>query len=420
MRHAAAVATSLVALMSATGCNGQDIADVGAAESAGRGEPVEDRPPNARDQTPAFEGQTRAPGVTTEQALSVTTVADGLDHPWALQQLPNGNWLVTERPGNLLLISATGERLASISGLPDLHADGQGGLLDVAISPDFATDRLVYFSYAEPRDDGNGTAVARARLSDDGRSLGDLEVIFRALPSYSNSMHYGSRLVFDREGRLFVTLGERSDTQTRPQAQDLGSHLGKIIRIDADGSVPADNPFVDQDGARPEIWSLGHRNVQGAALNPETGELWAIEHGTRGGDEVNIVRAGLNYGWPVIAYGVEYRSGAINEGVTAREGMEQPIYYWDPVVAPGGVAFYEGDLFPEWRGNLFVSGLAGRHLARLVIEGDRVVGEERLLVDQTQRIRDVQVAADGSLWVVTDEDNGRLMRIAPANPAGSN
>lgn len=415
MRHALALLAASSLVLTATACNGQEASNAEAADRAARGEPVESRPPNAPNQTPAFEGQTRAPGVRTEQALSVTTVAEGLDHPWALQQLPDGNWLVTERAGNLLLISPTGERLASITGLPAFHADGQGGLLDVAISPDFATDRLVYFSYAEPRSGGNGTSVARGRLSDDSRNLTNLQVIFRALPAYSNSMHYGSRLVFDREGRLFVTLGERSDAATRPQAQDLGSHFGKIVRVNADGSVPADNPFVGRAGALPETWSLGHRNVQGAALNPTTGELWAIEHGTRGGDEVNIVRAGLNYGWPVIAYGVEYRGAAINEGITARDGMEQPTYYWDPVVAPGGVAFYDGDLFPEWRGNLFVSGLAGRHLARLVIEGDRVVGEERLLVDLNQRIRDVQVAADGSLWVVTDEDNGQLMRIAPAS-----
>lgn len=415
MRHALALLAASSLVLTATACNGQEASNADAAGRAARGEPVESRPPNAPGQTPAFEGQTRAPGVTTEQALSVTTVAEGLDHPWALQQLPDGSWLVTERTGTLLLFSPTGERLGAISGVPAVHAERQGGLLDVAISPDFATDRLVYFSYAEDRADGNGTSVARARLSEDGRSLSGLEVIFRAFPSYSNSMHYGSRLAFDREGHLFITLGERSDAPMRMNAQDLGSHLGKIIRINADGTVPADNPFVGREGARPEIWSLGHRNVQGAALNPETGELWAIEHGTRGGDEVNIVRSGLNYGWPVIAYGVEYAGGRITEGVTAREGMEQPIYYWDPVVAPGGVAFYEGDLFPEWRGNLFVSGLGGKHLARLVIEGDRVVGEERLLVDQNQRIRDVQVAADGSLWVVTDEDNGRLMRIAPAD-----
>lgn len=414
MRHALAFAASVTALTFATACNGQEASNADAAGRAAQGQPVESRPPNAAGQSPAFEGQTRAPGVVTQQALSVTTVAEGLDHPWALQQLPDGRWLVTERSGALRLFAADGASIGEISGLPGMVTQGQAGLLDVALSPDFATDRLVYVSYSEPRDGGNGTAVGRGRLSDDATALEDFQVIFRALPAYDNTMHYGSRLVFDREGRLFVTLGERSDAATRPQAQDLGSHFGKIVRINADGSVPSDNPFVGREGALPETWSLGHRNVQGAALHPETGELWAIEHGARGGDEINIARAGLNYGWPVIAYGAEYRGGAIGDGVTQREGMEQPIYYWDPVIAPGGVAFYDGDLVPEWRGNLFASGLAGRHLARLILDGDRVVGEERLLADQNQRIRDVQVAADGSLWVVTDEDNGRLMRIAPS------
>jgi len=414
MRHALALLAASTLGLSATACNGQEASNAEAGDRAQRGEPVESRPANGSGQSPAFAGQTRAPGVLTQTPYSVSTVAEGLDHPWALQQLPDGQWLVTERTGALILFSTAGERLAAVSGTPSVHAERQGGLLDVALSPDFATDRLVYLSYAEDRSDGNGTSVARARLSDDGRSLSGLQVIFRAYPSYSNSMHYGSRLVFDREGRLYVTLGERSDLATRPQAQDLNSHLGKIIRINADGSIPADNPFVGQDGARPELWSLGHRNVQGAALNPWTGELWSIEHGARGGDELNIVRGGLNYGWPTIAYGIEYRGGAIGEGLTAADGLEQPIYYWDPVIAPGGAAFYDGTAFPEWQGNLFVSGLGGKHLARLVLDGDRVVGEERLLTDQDQRIRDVQVAADGSLWVVTDEDNGRLIRIVPA------
>jgi len=414
MRHALALVAASTLTLTAGACNGQEVSNAEAGDRAQRGEPVESRPANAPDQTPAFAGQTRAPGVVTQAAYAVTTVAEGLNHPWALQQLPDGQWLVTERTGALLLFSARGERLATVTGTPAVHAERQGGLLDVALSPDFATDRLVYLSYAEDRADGNGTSVARARLSEDGRTLSGLDVIFRAYPSYSNAMHYGSRLVFDREGRLYITLGERSDLETRPQAQDLNSHLGKIIRINADGSVPADNPFVGRDGARPEIWSLGHRNVQGAALNPTTGELWSIEHGARGGDEVNIARAGLNYGWPTIAYGIEYRGGAIGEGQTARAGLEQPIYYWDPVIAPGGAAFYDGAAFPEWQGNLFVSGLGGKHLVRLVVEGDRIVGEERLLTDQGHRIRDVQVAADGSLWVVTDEDDCRLMRIAPA------
>jgi len=414
MRYPVALVAAWSLAFAATACNGQEASNAEAGDRAARGAPVESRSANNPDQRPAFEGQTRAPGVATQTDFTITTVAEGLNHPWALQQLPSGHWLITERSGALRLFSAEGTDLGTVSGVPAVHADRQGGLLDVALSPDFANDRLVYVSYAEDRADGNGTSVARARLSDDERSLGDLQIIFRAYPSYSNSMHYGSRLVFDPEGRLYITLGERSDLQTRPQAQDLGSHLGKIIRINADGSIPADNPFVGQEGARPEIWSLGHRNVQGAALNPWTGELWATEHGARGGDEVNIVRGGLNYGWPTIAYGIEYRGGAIGEGLTAREGLEQPIYYWDPVIAANGAAFYDGAAFPEWQGNLFVSGLGGRHLARLILENDRVVGEERLLADQNQRIRDVQVATDGSVWVVTDEDNGRLIRIAPA------
>ena len=413
MRHALALFAASTLVFTATACSGQEASNAEAGDRAAQGQPVESRPPNNPDQHPAFDGQTRAPGVVTQATYDVTTVAEGLDHPWALQQLPSSRWLVTERSGALRLFSAEGTDLGTVSGMPAVHAERQGGLLDVVLSPDFATDRLVYLSYAEDRTDGNGTTVARARLSDDERSLSDLQVIFRAYPSYSNAMHYGSRLVFDGEGRLYITLGERSDLQTRAQAQDLASHLGKIIRINADGSVPADNPFIGRDGARPEIWSLGHRNVQGAALNPATGELWAIEHGARGGDEINIVRAGLNYGWPTITYGIEYRGGAIGDGQTQGDGLEQPIYYWDPVIAPGGAVFYDGTAFPEWLGDLFVSGLGGKHLARLIIDGDRIIGEERLLADQNQRIRDVQVAADGSLWVVTDEDNGRLIRIAP-------
>jgi glucose/arabinose dehydrogenase len=236
-------------------------------------------------------------------------------------------------------------------------------------------------------------------------------VIFRAVPSYGNFMHYGARIVFDREGRLYVTLGERSDVATRGQAQDMDSHYGKVVRINADGSVPADNPFVNQSGALPEIWSLGHRNVQGAALNPSSGELWAVEHGARGGDEINIARAGQNFGWPLVAYGIEYRGGEIGQGITQMEGTEQPIYYWDPSIAPGGVAFYEGTMFEGWRGNLLVTALAGQHLARLVVENDRIVGEERLLTDLGERIRDVAVGADGAVYVVTDESNGKLVRL---------
>lgn len=406
MRAVAVLATAAFAVTLAGACARADDTP---------GQPVETRPPNAEGQQPAFPGQTRAPGVRTERTLRAQVIASGLEHPWALAQLPDGRWLVTERPGRLRVIGSDGTLGAPIEGLPPVLAERQGGLLDIALSPTFAEDRLIYWSYAEPREGGAGTAVARGRLSDDDTRVEDVQVIFRALPTYDNAMHFGSRLVFDRAGRLYVTLGERSDLETRPQAQDPGSHLGKIVRVNADGSVPADNPLVGEAGARPEIWSLGHRNVQGAALHPGTGELWAVEHGARGGDELNVVRAGRNYGWPIIAYGIEYRGGPIGEGLTRREGLEQPIYYWDPVIAPGGVAFYEADLVPEWRGDLFIAGLASRHLVRLVLDGERVVGEERLLTDLGQRLRDVQVGADGALWVVTDEDDGQLVRLAPAD-----
>ncbi|WP_226635243.1 PQQ-dependent sugar dehydrogenase [Brevundimonas poindexterae] len=399
------LAASLATLLAACNMTGS----AGAAQS-GPGDPVETRPPNAPNQTPAFEGQTRAPGVTTEATLSHTVVAEGLSHPWGLALLPDGNWLVTERPGRLRIITADGQVGEPIAGLPAVDARGQGGLLDVILGPDFSSDRRIYWSYAEPREGGNATSVARGVLSDDGTRVDNVEVIFRALPTYDGDKHFGSSLAFALDGTLFITLGERSDARMRPQAQDLGSHMGKTIRINADGSVPEDNPFVGREGALPEIWSLGHRNVQGIAVAPD-GQVWTVEHGTRGGDEINLDRAGLNYGWPEVAYGIEYRGGEINEGITQKEGTEQPVYYWDPVIAPGGMTFYDGAMFPGWQGNLLVAGLKERHIARLVIEGDRVVGEERLLTDLGDRIRDVAVGPDGAVWAITDEDNGKLVRL---------
>ena len=405
MRLFALAATVAAASLSAAcGANGQN-----AAPPAGA--PLETRPANGATQQPAFPGQTRAPGVRTETALAHSVVASGLEHPWGLALLPDGRWLVTERPGRLRLITAEGVIGEPVAGLPAVDARGQGGLLDVAVGPTFGADRLIYWSYAEPREGGNATSVARGRLSDDGTRVENVQVIFRALPVYNGDKHFGSSLAFDGAGHLFVTLGERSDQPMRPQAQDLGSHMGKVIRINADGSVPRDNPFVGRDGALPEIWSLGHRNVQGVAIASD-GAVWTIEHGTRGGDELNRTEAGKNYGWPVIAYGVEYSGGPINEGITAREGMEQPAYYWDPVIAPGGMTLYDGAMFPGWRGNLLVAGLKEKHIARLALQGGRVVGEERLMTDLGERVRDVAVGPDGAVWAITDEQNGKLVRLA--------
>lgn len=398
-------AASLGVLMAACNVSGS----VGASP-AEPGDPVETRAANAPDQAPAFEGQTRAPGVVTEGQLSHTVVADGLVRPWGMALMPDGNWLVTERPGRLRIITADGQVGEPIDGLPAVDARGQGGLLDVVTGPDFANDRLIYWSYAEPRNGGNGTTVARGALSADGTRVENVQVIFRALPSYDGDKHFGSSLAFAPDGKLFITVGERSDAAVRNQAQDLGSHYGKTIRINADGTVPQDNPFVGRDGARPEIWSWGHRNPQGIAI-AEDGAVWSVEHGPRGGDEINLTRPGLNYGWPEVTYGVEYRGAAVGEGITAREGTEQPVYYWDPVIAPGGMTLYDGAMFPGWQGNLLVAALGQKHIARLVIEDGRVVGEERLLTGLGDRIRDVAVGPDGAVWAITDESNGKLVRL---------
>lgn len=404
---ALAASVSVIALAAACGANGQD----GPTASGQDGAPLETRAANAPNQHPAFAGQTRAPGVRTEAALAHTVVASGLEHPWGMALLPDGRWLVSERPGRLRIIGADGAKGEPIAGLPRVDARGQGGLLDVAVGPTFGQDRLIYWSYSEPREGGNATSVARGRLSDDGARLENVQVIFRALPVYDGDKHFGSALAFDGQGHIFIALGERSDRPIRPQSQDLASHMGKTIRVNLDGSVPQDNPFVGREGALPEIWSLGHRNMQGIAIAPN-GDVWTIEHGTRGGDEINLDRAGLNYGWPDAAYGVEYAGGAIGPGATQKDGTEQPVYYWDPVIAPGGMTFYEGDMFPGWRGNLLVAGLKDKQIARLVLENNRVVGEERLLTDLGERVRDVAVGPDGAVWAITDETNGKLVRLA--------
>jgi aldose sugar dehydrogenase len=375
--------------------------------------PLETRPPNATGQQPAFPGQTRTCGVKSNVDFDVTVVATGIAKPWSVEPLPDGAFLVTEKAGNLRVVSATGQLGTPITGVPPVDSRGQGGLLDVALSPQFANDRTIYWSFTEPRDGGNATSVARGVLSPDRTRLDDVRVILRTMPTYNGTMHYGSRVLVGPDGNLYVTLGERSITAMRPQAQQLGSHLGKILRVRPDGSAPPDNPFVGQSGALPEIWSLGHRNVQAAAFDAQ-GRLWDIEHGTRGGDELNLVQKGRNYGWPIVAYGVEYNRQPIATAVTQREGTEQPTYFWDPVIAPSGAQFYTGTAFPQWRNNLFIGGLGGQRLVRLTIgNNNRVTSEEHLLVDRARRIRDVRQGPDGALYVVTDYDNGELWKIAP-------
>lgn len=345
-------------------------------------------------------------------SIAVEEVATGLDHPWAVEALPDGALLVTERAGRLRVITRTGQISAPIAGLPAVDARGQGGLLDVALSPAFAQDNTIYWTFAEAREGGNGTSVARGQLNRQANRIEGAQVIFRQMPAWDSRGHFGSRIVFDRQGQIFVVLGDRQQQEPRELAQDLSTHIGKVVRINTEGAAAPGNPFASRANTRAEIWSYGHRNVQGAALHPDTGELWLVEHGPRGGDELNIARAGRNYGWPVISYGEEYNGSPVNAGIAVREGMEQPIYYWDPVIAPGGMLFYRGDLFP-WRGDVVISGLSVRSLVRLDLEGERVVGEERFLANAEGRIRDVAEAADGALWIVTDEDNGRLLRLTP-------
>lgn len=377
------------------------------------GEPLETAKANAPDQKPAYDGQTRAPYKTANVAFEVRVVASELEHPWAVAILPDKRMLVSERPGRLRLIGSDGAKSEPLAGLPKVDARGQGGLLDVVVSPTFAQDGGVYFTFAEPRDGGNGTALARGKLVLEGTPrLEDVKVIWHQTPTLDSDKHFGSRIVFAPDGNLFVGLGERSIDAGRHQAQKLDSALGKVVRLRPDGSPAADNPFVGKEGALPEIWSIGHRNIQSAAWHPQTNELWVVEHGARGGDEVNISRKGKDYGWPTITYGIEYSGGKIGEGLTQKEGMEQPLYYWDPVIAPSGMAFYDGAAFPAWKGSLFVGALAGKHLARLTLDGERVVGEERLLVDRA-RIRDVRVGALGTLFVLTDESKGELLEIVP-------
>ncbi|MGH8003457.1 MAG: PQQ-dependent sugar dehydrogenase [Limisphaerales bacterium] len=364
-------------------------------------------PSHESSQAQAPKSPTPAP---VEAPVRVETFASGLERPWGLAFLPDGRMLVTERPGRLRIVSRDGKLSPPLGGVPQVYAQGQGGLLDVALDPNFAKNRLVYLSYAEPGENGTaGAAVARGRLGEN--RLDSVQVIYPQEPKVSGSSnHFGSRLVFRRDGTLFITQGDRYNQ--RDKVQDLSNDFGKIVRINSDGSIPKDNPFVGKRGTRPEIWSVGHRNVQCAALHPETGQLWTVEHGARGGDELNHPEAGKNYGWPVITYGVDYSGEKIGEGV-AKPGMEQPVYYWDPVIAPSGMCFYTGDAFPQWKGSVFIGSLTPGLLVRLTLKDGRVTGEERYLGYLHERIRDVRQGPDGILYLLTDNPEGRILKLVP-------
>ena len=375
-----------------------------------------DYPPEAKGQSPAFANQTRAPVMPGALRLSRTPLAEGLQAPWGMDSLPDGGLLITER-GGALRIYRDGKLSEPItSGLPEVDADGQGGLLDVAVAPDFEQTRQIWFSFSEPRgQDGNATAVGTGRLSADGTALEDMRVIFQQEPPHGTPMHFGSRLVFDRQGQLYVTTGERNLPPAEPDgAQALDNDLGKVLRIDpATGAAAAGNPFTAEQ-ARPEIWSYGHRNIQAAALDPQ-GRLWTVEHGPKGGDELNMPQPGLNYGWPVITYGEEYGGGKIGEG-TQKAGLEQPLHYWVPSIAPSGMAFVTTDRYGAgWKGSLLVGGLKSRSLSRLTVKDGRITGEQRVLADLGERIRDVRQAPDGVLYLLTDGPNGKLLRLLPSH-----
>lgn len=371
--------------------------------------PVETKAPNA-DYKPAFEGQTRISGVKTTTPYEVNIIAEGLSSPWSVASLPDGRLAVTEKAGKLRIVTKEGVLSDAITGFPNVDNRGQGGLLDVVPAPDFNTSRMLYFTFAERKPEGSLTAVGKGKLSADESKIENFEVIFRAIPYFDNSMHFGSRIVFDNDGNIFVSTGERSDLKTRPKAQLLDNGYGKVVHITSEGKPVEGNPFVNIPDALPEIYSYGHRNPQGLDIHPETGELWLSEMGPQGGDELNLIKSGENYGWATIGYGIEYNGDKVGGGITQKDGMEQPVYYWDPVLSPSGMTFYSSDVMSEWKNNLFIGGLSSKHIARIVIQNNKVIGEERLLEKENQRFRDLEMGNDGALYAVTDE--GRLYRIA--------
>ncbi|MDO1449748.1 PQQ-dependent sugar dehydrogenase [Rhodocytophaga aerolata] len=370
--------------------------------------PVETKEPNSAYK-PAFQGQTRVGGIQSSTAYEGKLLTSELKNPWGLTSLPDGRLLITQKEGTMRIATTSGEVSAPITGLPKVDSEGQGGLLGIRLDPEFEQNRMVYWVFSEPVSGGNLTAVAKGKLSADEKKIEGASVIYRATPAYQGKLHYGGRILFDKAGNLIISTGERSDKVTRPQAQELNSSLGKVIRLTKDGKPVAGNPFEGQAGAKPEIYSYGHRNVQGLALHPETGDLWENEFGPRGGDELNRIEAGKNYGWPTITYGIEYSGEKIGDSIQQKQGLEQPVYYWDPSISPSGMTFYSSDSIAEWKNNLFIGSLSGMHIIRLVIENNKVVGEERLLESEKKRFRDVTQGKDGALYAVTDQ--GDLYRI---------
>ena len=372
------------------------------------GAPVETNAANT-SYSPAFAGQTRINGTTTKTAYTATSITSALSSPWGIAALPDGRLLITEKGGTMRIATSTGEVSAAITGVPAVNASGQGGLLGLCVDPQFTSNRIVYWVFSESVSGGNLTAVGKGTLSARETSIENATVIYRALPAANSDMHYGGRIIFDATGNLFVSTGERSISATRPLAQSTTGALGKIVRITKDGSAAPGNPIFSGTNSLPELYSIGHRNPQGLAIHPGTGDLWQGEHGPRGGDEINYIQAGANYGWPTITYGIEYNGNAIGGAIQQQNGMKQPAYYWDPVIAPSGMTFYKGNSVPEWKNNLFVCSLSRSHIARLVIENNRVVAEERLLDNENQRFRDISQTADGTLDAITDA--GKLYKI---------
>ncbi|OJZ13958.1 PQQ-dependent sugar dehydrogenase [Sphingobacterium sp. 40-24] len=370
--------------------------------------PVETQKANT-SYKPAFAGQTRIRGTKISTPFEGKVIAEGLKSPWGITALPDGRLLISEKEGNFRIATADGKLSDPIKGLPQVNSSGQGGLLGLRLDPKFESNRMIYWVFSDNTAAGTLTAVAKGKLSADEKSIEGAKVIYQATPAHKGNLHYGGRIIFDKEGNIILSTGERSDLVTRPLAQDLNAALGKILRITTDGQPAPGNPFIGKSNVRPEIYSYGHRNPQGLALHPETGDLWETEFGPRGGDELNRIEAGKNYGWPTITYGIEYKGDKVGAGIQQKDGLEQPVYYWDPVLSPSGITFYTGQNIPEWKNNLFICGLSSMHIARIILKDNKVVGEERLLGSEGQRFRDITQGKDGALYAITDI--GKLYKI---------